>query len=163
MKTLYIVRHGKSSWDYEKVRDFDRPLKERGIHDAYDMARRFKDLGRKPELIISSPAARALHTAIIFMRTLGVSDTDFRLAGDIYDARISDVRDVIYSVEDEIDSVMIFGHNPAFTELANELGSQRIDNVPTCGVVILDFKTEKWTRLDKHQIAYQYFDYPKNA
>ena len=72
MKTLYIVRHGKSSWDYDNIKDIDRPLKEKGILDADEMAGRLRDMGRKPERIISSPATRALHTATIFQRILQV-------------------------------------------------------------------------------------------
>ena len=79
MKTLFIVRHGKSSWDYETVKDIDRPLGERGIHDAEKVAGRLRKSGRKPELMISSPATRALHTATIFQRILEIPDKNFKI------------------------------------------------------------------------------------
>ena len=163
MKTLYIVRHGKSSWEFEKVKDIDRPLNERGIHDGADMAGRLKKMGRKPELIISSPATRALHTATIFLRTLEVPDKNIIIDRDLYQADIEDVLDVIAGIDEAVDSVMIFGHNPTVTDLANELTTLRLDNVPTTGIVIIEFNTSKWTELDKHHVSYQYFDYPKNA
>ncbi len=112
MKTLFIVRHGKSSWDYDDISDIDRPLNERGIRDGYKMAGRLKKSGRKPGMIISSPAARALHTAIIFQRTLGISDRKFILDRDLYEAETEDIMEVIFGVDDGVESVMIFSHNP---------------------------------------------------
>ncbi len=163
MKTLYIVRHGKSSWDYDNVKDIDRPLKEKGIRDAAEMAGRLRDMGRKPERIISSPATRALHTATIFQRILQVSGTNFKLDEDIYDASRDDLLGVIYGIPDSTNSVMIFGHNPGMSHLAGMLTTLKLDHLPTTGLVIIDFETEKWTMINKQLVSYQYFDYPKKA
>ncbi len=145
MKTLYIVRHGKSSWDYDNIKDIDRPLKEKGILDADEMAGRLRDMGRKPERIISSPATRALHTATIFKRILQVPGTNFELDEDIYDASSEDLLEVIYGIPDSINSVMIFGHNPGMSHLTDMLTTLNLDHLPTTGLVIIDFETEKWT------------------
>jgi len=163
MKTLYIVRHGKSSWENDGLKDFDRPLKYRGVHDAEKMAVRLKEKNNVPEIIITSTANRALTTARIFSRIMGVEDHMIYLTEELYLASVETILDVIYSVEDEVESVMIFGHNPGFTGLAIELSNLNIDNIPTSGLVKLDFSVNKWTEISKQHIASEFFDYPKNA
>ncbi len=163
MKTLYIVRHAKSSRDYPKVKDIDRPLKERGIHDADLVARRLKKTGRRPELIITSPATRALHTATIFRRILDIPEPAFKLDNTLYDATVDDILEVVYGVGDEVSSVMIFGHNPSFTYIVNDLTSLNLDNLPTSGLVIAEFNTGKWTEIDRQYVTFEFLDYPKKA
>lgn len=162
MKTLYIIRHAKSSWDFDTLLDFDRPLKERGITDATDMAARLKNAGHSPELIISSPAARALQTAKIFCEGLDIPESHISLSDDFYDAEYEDIMNVVSRMDDAFNSLMIFGHNPGFTELANHLGTMIIDNIPTSGIVILKFNTTKWKEIGRDRVIKQLFDYPKN-
>ncbi len=162
MKTLTIVRHGKSSWDYTDVNDIDRPLKVRGINDAYTMAQRLDSAGHKCDLIISSPASRAIHTALIFSRVLNISDEKMKINSGLFHAGEDEIMDIIYGVDDQVSALMIYGHNPGFTLLANYLSTLSIPNVPTAGLVILEFECQKWNEIDKTNCKTQFFDYPKN-
>lgn len=162
MKTLTIVRHGKSDWSYNGVKDIDRCLKERGINDGYEMARRCKDRGLIPDLIISSTATRAMHTALIFSRVLELSTEEIKVTGDLYLSGVEEIMSVIYGINDDINSLMIFGHNPGFTDLADHLSNLNIMNVPTTGMVVLEFDTEKWTSVSRNSIINEEFDFPRN-
>ena len=161
MKKLIIVRHGKSSWGYENVVDIDRPLKNRGIRNSYEMAARVLDANHVPDIIISSPAIRALHTAIIFLRVLKVPLDKLYVDELFYHAREQELLEKIKSTGKEIDTLMIFGHNPAFTSLANKFAKVEIDNIPTTGVVILNFEIDSWGEISKERLVEEKFDYPK--
>jgi len=160
-KQLYIVRHGKSSWKYESIEDIDRHLKERGIHDAYTMAKRLKDKKIKPELIISSPAARAFHTASIFARTLDYSPEQITIRSHFYPGEDSEIIDTIKGLDKNVHSVMIFGHNPAFTDTANHFLSEDLDKLPTSGVAMISFNSSSWKDIDKDNVRQAEIDYPK--
>jgi phosphohistidine phosphatase len=160
-KILHIVRHAKSSWDYENVSDIDRPLKQKGILNAYEMAGRMKDRKALPEFIISSPANRAFHTAMIFARVIGLSSGQFRIDPGIYGSDADVLYQMIKSLDNKYHSVMIFGHNPELTSLASFLAGESLDEVPTCGVVSLSFNTDKWREISKDNVAKIYFDFPK--
>ena len=162
-KTLFIVRHGKSTWDYPAVSDIDRPLKDRGIKDAYDMADRILKIGIMPDVIISSPAVRALHTAIIFSRVLQLPPDEIIINQDLYLAEYDEILSVITATDNSRKSLMIFGHNPGFTELANHLSGLNIDNVPTTGLVQLTFTTESWKGISRKCLSSEFFDSPHNT
>jgi phosphohistidine phosphatase len=158
---LIIARHGKSSWDYEAILDIDRPLAIRGITDSIRMAERMKSRGHIPSLIITSPAIRAIHTAVIFARVLNLSWEQLRIEEKIYPGSPEDILDLLEQVDDRYPSVMIFGHNPAFTELANHFLTHRIDNIPTAGMVILDFTSGNWKEIRNLKSQNELFDFPK--
>lgn len=160
-KQLFIVRHGKSSWKYESIEDIDRHLKEKGIHDAYTMAKRLKDKNIKPDLIISSPAARAFHTASIFARTLDYSPEDISIRNHFYPGDDSEIIDTIKEQDDHVSSVMIFGHNPAFTDTANHFLSKKLDKLPTSGIAMIYFNADSWKEIDKDNVDQVEIDYPK--
>jgi phosphohistidine phosphatase len=159
MKTLLLVRHGKSSWEYA-VSDKDRPLLERGINDALLVASSLKSLNLKIDAVFSSPANRALHTCMIFLRQLNFDFDKFQVTNELYDFSGDDVLHTIRSFDNKLATVMIFGHNPAFTHIANSLGNTYIDNVPTTGLVQLQFEVENWTSIKKGATIKQVF--PKN-
>lgn len=148
MKTVILVRHAKSSWEYS-VSDRDRPLMERGIRDAYKVAKEFNKKTVKIDAAYSSPANRALHTAIIFLRTLDFPFSKFELSDSLYDFSGDQVRSFIRSRDNDKDTIIIFGHNEAFTHVANSLGDQYIGNVPTSGLVQLKFDVEDWRSIEK--------------
>lgn len=143
MKTLILVRHGKSSWDYN-VSDKDRPLKERGINDAHLVGKHYKSNAADIEAAFSSPACRALHTAMIVLREFDFSLDRFQVTDQLYDFSGSSVIDFVSSLDNDLNKVIIFGHNYAFTNIANQLGSVSIDNVPTAGLVQISFNTDRW-------------------
>ena len=160
-KILHIVRHAKSSWDYESISDFDRPLKPRGIVNAHEMARRMNIRNTLPSLIISSPANRAFHTALIFARVIELPFNHIRIDPDLYGSDVDTLYHIIKDLDDKFRSVMIFGHNPEFTNLANFLAKDPIDEVPTCGMVSISFDTEKWKDIGKDRVKQVFFDFPK--
>ena len=160
-KQLFIVRHGKSSWDYD-AEDIDRPLKERGINDSHKMAKRLKDNKMKPQLIISSHANRALHTATIFARILDYPFANFTINKEIYEGDEDDILDMIKELDDDVSSVMVFGHNPMSTDLANMFLKDKLDKLPTVGIASITFKTDSWKSIDKKNVDTEFVDSPKN-
>jgi phosphohistidine phosphatase len=160
VKKLFIFRHGKSSWD-SVVDDIDRPLTERGVSDSYEMAKRMVERGEVPERILSSPANRALHTAVIMSRIWNLPEEAINLRADLYLPEIKDIHHVVLDVPDSVDAVAIFGHNPAFTEFANMYLSDKVDNIPTAGVVILAFASDTWRTIQSATVQTEYFDFPK--
>ena len=160
-KTLYIARHGKSSWDFENIADIDRPLSTRGVNNAYTMAERLRAKGMIPELLISSPASRALHTAVIYIRTLDLPWESLKINERIYYESANEILETIEQIDDNYSSIMVIGHNPAFTELANSLLQQPVDNIPTAGIVTIVFPTGQWKSIRKVKTEKEDFDYPK--
>ncbi|MEQ8220209.1 MAG: histidine phosphatase family protein [Arenibacter sp.] len=148
MKTAILVRHGKSSWEYN-VSDRDRPLMERGIKDVNKVAKEFSSNSIHIDAAYSSPANRALHTAMIFLRTINFPYSQFELSNELYDFSGEDVYRFIRGLNNNKDTVLIFGHNEAFTHIANSLGNMYIDNVPTSGLVQLKFDTNEWSTVTK--------------
>ena len=146
MKKITIIRHAKSSWEHQ-VTDFERPLKKRGLDDSFLISTYLKDKVIKPDLILSSDAIRAKSTAEIFIKTLNFQRIDFQTINKLYDFSGSDLLKVINNCEDTIDHLMIFGHNFAITSFVNTYGSVVYNNVPTCGLVSIDFNIDKWQNL----------------
>jgi phosphohistidine phosphatase len=145
MRTLYLVRHAKSSWGNPGLRDHDRPLNDRGLHDAPRMARLLAEQGVKPDLLVSSPAKRALTTALFFAEAFGISDDDVLRKPDIYEAFPQEILRIISELPDTAKTVLIFGHNPTFTDVANRFSEDDfIENVPTCGVVKIASSAPAW-------------------
>lgn len=143
MKTLIIVRHAKSSWEYP-VDDKDRPLKLRGITDAHLVANDIKGKIQTPDVIFSSIANRALHTCAIFTRSLEYPFDKVIIKESMYDFGGSGLLATVKSCDDAVDTLMVFGHNHAITAVVNTYGSQYFDNVPTSGVVAIQFDTNSW-------------------
>ncbi len=144
MKTLYMVRHAKSSWKHDVI-DHKRPLKGRGKRDGKLVSEYLSDKLTPPQKIISSGATRALSTAHYFKEAFQISDSDFEVTNTLYDFSGHGVMDIVKGLDNNWERVMIVGHNHAFTSIANMLGSTYIDNVPTCGFVELQFDTNNWS------------------
>lgn len=161
-RTLFIGRHAKSSWDFPGRNDIDRPLAERGLNNAYEMAYRTKKRGDRPEIIISSPANRALHTAIMFARELKVPFSGFQVDENLYMGGLDSILDIVSGVDNNTCSLMVFGHNPDFTDLANYFLKDHINNIPTCGMVKLVFNANGWENIQKSNLVDSLFDFPKN-
>lgn len=160
-KKLFIVRHGKSDWSAPDLSDIDRPLKSRGIRDAYKMAELLKQKKEHADLIISSPAARAIHTAIIFSRILQIPEKNILIEFELYMADSESIKTYCLGISDEYNKVMIFGHNPGFTALVNKYIPSEISNLPTSSLVILDFNCNSWKDIDPAVLQNHFFDYPK--
>lgn len=144
MKRIYLVRHAKSSWDNSDLRDIERPLNERGLKDAPFMGKLLRSKGVQPDLMVSSPAIRALSTAGYFKIALGVEGEDFWIRDEIYESLATTIFQLIQRLPESCDSVMLFGHNPTFTDVANMFSKSYIDNIPTCGVVCIQSTATNW-------------------
>ena len=133
-RKLFIIRHGKSSWENEGLDDIDRPLAERGIRSAHDMAQRLSEMGLVPDLILSSPASRALNTALIMSRVWTLEPGALQIHDNLYDAFIKEIEQVVASAPDDVLNLAIFGHNPSFTIYANQFLDESLDNLTTPAV-----------------------------
>ena len=162
MKTLVIVRHAKSSWKDASIEDRERPLNKRGERDAPRMGRRLADLVGTPDLIVSSPAARALATARIVADAVGYPVERIRADERIYEAGPARILDVVRGFDDEQDLVFLVGHNPGLTDFVNEVSHPRVENVPTCGVVELRLATGRWSDLSSSTVQRASFMTPKD-
>ncbi|MBN8677039.1 MAG: histidine phosphatase family protein [Chitinophagales bacterium] len=148
MRTLFLIRHAKSSWGNPGLRDFDRPLNDRGLHDGPRMAQLLAREKIQPDLLVSSPAKRAITTAQFFAEAFGVAVSDIRKEPAIYEANPTEILRLIAELPDEVNTVCIFGHNPTFTEVANLFAEDDIiENVPTCGVVKITSSADNWRSL----------------
>jgi phosphohistidine phosphatase len=162
MKHLIIVRHAKSSWADPGQRDFDRPLNGRGERNAAEMARRLKARGVRPQLIVASGARRAHATAKLMAEVFDYAKSDIAIVDELYEASPRVWLEQIRALPAQRDTVMMVGHNPEITALVAELCPEaRIDNVPTCGVLCLDYDVGDWTALARAKPRSWDFDFPK--
>ena len=163
MKRLTLVRHAKSDWSLPGQNDWDRPLNRRGQRDAPEMARRLRSRRLKPDLILASPAVRALTTATVMARELKVPAAQVLQDERLYLAAPPDMLAVIRELGGTARHLMVFGHNPGVTDCANRLSAgDQIDNLPTCGVFTATFDIQAWSELDWGGGNEAEFDYPKN-
>jgi phosphohistidine phosphatase len=161
MIKLVIVRHAKSSWDNPELDDFDRPLNNRGKKDAPEMGRRLAQRNITPDKIITSPAKRAAATAKRIAAEIFFPKKNISKEPAFYEASVEDFLSVLKEVSQNVKTLMIFSHNPGLTNLANYLSNAGIYNIPTCGVVEIEFENSSWSAIGKHSGKMVSFDYPK--
>jgi phosphohistidine phosphatase len=163
VKRLILVRHAKSDWSLPGQDDWDRPLNARGQRDAPEMARRLRSRRLKPDRILSSPAVRALTTASIMTRELRVAPSLLQAEERLYLSAPAELLAVVRELGGGSRHLMVVGHNPGITELANRLSAgETIDNMPTCAVFTARFEIASWDRLTWGQGEDAEFDYPRN-
>ena len=153
MKTLYLVRHAKSSWEND-ISDHDRTLNERGITDGKRMAKYIASLGVTVDLMLSSTALRAKATAGFFCTALNIAKKNIIYKNELYDFSGQQVVDIITGCDCSQETIMIFGHNNAITRIANFYGDLQFDNVPTTGVVKIEFEIDRWEDLTKGKTTF---------
>lgn len=156
MKKVILVRHAKSSWEFN-LPDHKRPLNDRGLSDAHLVSRTLKPTFIKPDAAFSSHAVRANTTAEIFMRNLDIESSFLEINTELYDFSGNGLVSVIKQLTNTLQSVMLFGHNHALTYFVNTFGSTYIDNVPTCGLVTLEFDIDNWAHLSKGKTIFTLF------
>jgi phosphohistidine phosphatase len=162
VKTLIFMRHAKSDWSIGGQKDFDRTLNNRGLGDAPRMGRRLLELGVKPDLVLSSPAVRAKTTAEYVSEQLGYNIDTIIYDDEIYEASVRSLLAVVNKIEDNVHSVVIFGHNPTHTYLAEYLTKEAIGNIPTAGAVCIEFELDSWKLVSEATGKMKWFEYPKN-
>lgn len=157
---MYLIRHAKSSWDYPHLSDFDRPLNKRGEKDAPLMGNVLVKENVDPDLIISSPAKRAITTAKVIASSIGYQ-LEIEENRNIYGADTQLMLNLVNGVSQEVNTLMLFGHNPTFTYFAEMLSGADIGNLPTTGVVGIEFDFDNWELVSSGTGTCFYYDYPK--
>ena len=161
MKTLLIVRHAKSSWDFPELPDYERPLIETGIARTRKVIHYLQEKEIKPELIICSYAVRAKATALLIAEGLNYPVDKISIEEKIYSGNEDDVFDLIFGVPNTIEQLLIVGHNPTFTNMANNFLENPLEWLPTSGVVCIEFKTDKWENIFKAKKTTKFVISPK--
>jgi phosphohistidine phosphatase len=163
MKTLYIVRHAKSSWSQDGITDFERPLNNRGLHDAPIMGSRLKQRKAAPAVIRSSAAMRAITTARLLAEVLEFPLENIEIDEGMYAAGSQDIYRIVRQLPQEAHAAMLVGHNPTMHMVANRLGGFSADNLPTCGICCIDFEVATWEEVLSAQGNLRYYEYPKKV
>jgi len=163
MKKLYLVRHAKSTREYPELTDFERPLNIRGRIDAPVMSELLKKMGITPDIILSSPANRALATARLFAEHLHYPLNKIKVVEEIYEAWRENLVDVLKKLDSGKVSVMLIGHNPGLQLLAEYLADFPHENIPTCGIVGLELHLDDWSDIKEKSGKLLFFEFPKKV
>ncbi|KUG08126.1 SixA phosphatase family protein [Solirubrum puertoriconensis] len=162
MKTLYLMRHAKSSWNFDGLSDKERPLNSRGRADAPHMGQALASRNIQPDLLVSSPAVRALSTAALVAKELNYPPDSIQVIPGIYEADAERLFDIITELPDEASSVLLVGHNPTLTDTVNMLSTRSLNDMPTAAVVCLHFHADQWAQVHRANSEFYFYDYPKN-
>lgn len=158
MKKIIFVRHGRAEDGSSGISDFERSLTTRGKIISKEMALRFRVHENNPGMLISSPAFRALETALIFAVECGVRPDDIKLNSDLYfKADMKHLLDIIKSLNDDHDNVTFFGHNPSFTEFADRLCAEGCEFMTKTSIVCISFKAKTWAEIKTGSGKLEYF------
>jgi phosphohistidine phosphatase len=144
MKTLALLRHGKSSWEAPELADFDRPLLPRGEHDAALIGDYLAETLGTPDLMLASPARRARETARIVAGQIGYAYEAVEEEPRVYEASADTLLTLIQGVDDRVGTLLMIGHNPGFSDLAARLAREPVEPLPTCGVALIEFGVDGW-------------------
>lgn len=161
MKRLTLIRHAKSSWKDAEMDDIDRPLSNRGKVDAPAMGAHLHARGLRPDQMVTSPAKRAAATARHIAAALEYPKQKIATNPMIYEADVPALMRVIRELDAGAHHVILVGHNPGFTDLANHLADAGIENIPTCGVVDIELAVKTWTEVAAGSGTVRYFEHPK--
>ena len=161
MKTLYLMRHAKSSWKHAELNDLERPLLEKGLKRTRLVIEYLQEKNTNIELIITSNAVRAVDTARIIAHAFKVDENNFRIEKGVYMADADSLFDQFFDLPEKVTQVMMIGHNPSITNFVNTFLDEKIDYLPTSGVVAINFDTDHWEELPlaSHQLGF--IVYPK--
>ncbi len=153
MKRLTLLRHAESNWNHPGLTDFERPLNERGRRDAAEMGDRLAKRNFKPEGIMTSPAQRALETLAIIAPAIDFPLKSIVHNKTLYGAGLTEMYKVMEKLDDTLEHILIVGHNPTWTDLANHLltgDRSSLYNLPPCGVVDLELKIQTWNEIHEN-------------
>ena len=151
MKKLIFVRHGKAEEESPEISDFERSLTLKGKAISRLMAHRLIEKEKSPGIILTSPAFRALETAIIFAGEYGIKADDVVMNNIMYTRMsLQNLPSLLSAIKEEVETVTLFGHNPSFTDIANSLSKEGCDFIPKSGVVCLSFKVMTWSGIDRN-------------
>lgn len=161
MKNLYIVRHAKSSWDFPELPDAERPLIEKGINNTKKIIKELNEKKITVGILVSSHTKRAYETSKLIATGINFPVEKIEVSNNVYQADRDEIFNIVFSQNDELDSLMIVGHNPALTQFANLFLEEKIDLLPTSGVISLSFETGKWIEVIKAKCETNFILFPK--
>jgi phosphohistidine phosphatase len=145
MKILYVLRHAKSDWSDASLPDFERPLNERGLKAAPKMGVFMRERGIEPDLIVSSPARRALETAQLVKEAAAFS-AEIRFESGIYEASVGDLMEIVSKTDDSTEKLLIVGHNPGFENLVGYLTGE-FHPMPTAALAEIELPVKSWKEI----------------
>lgn len=162
VRTLYLVRHAKSSHDDPTLEDIDRPLNKRGKSDSKLMGELLYEKGVRIDKLLISPSKRTRSTAKRLAKQLDFDKDSIQIDSTIYRCRTQALLEAIRSVDNQYKSLMVIGHNPSTIQVANHFQKDTIfTEVPTCGIVAIEFQGASWETLGHKEGDFKFFDYPK--
>lgn len=161
MKELIIIRHAKAEPATTSLGDMDRPLNERGKRDAPLMGGVLKARGAEPDLIVSSPAKRAIETAERIAEAVGYDSARIAVYDSVYLQEAPLLLELIRSLKDEHHRAYLIGHNPHLSELVTRLTGEGVGQLPTCGVAAIQFAVDAWAYVMEGSGRLVFFEYPK--
>lgn len=147
MKRLILARHAKSSWKYPELRDIDRPLNKRGKRASPIMGGVLRDRDIIPEAIFASPSARTRKTSQLLAGAVGFPADRIEHVDSFYGATPGGIVHFAQGLDDDLSCVMLVGHNPTWTEMCHRLTGEHLDNLPTSGILVIDFEIDRWKDL----------------
>ena len=161
-KTLILIRHAKSSWKHEGLTDFERPLNGRGKTAAPFMGKKLHNFGLRIDQVISSPSKRTTQTAKKICKEINYKFSDIEFDNSIYNSSSENLLDIINTLDNQFETVILIGHNPAITYLSNFLQNDSyMPNVPTCGIVSITFEDKGWLDIGDGTGSLYFYEYPK--
>ena len=160
MKTIYLVRHAKSSWSDPSLSDQKRPLNDRGLRNAPDMGRRLAEKAIRPGLIVCSPAKRAFTTATLIANEIAYPQKDILIDDRLYFDGISAMLDIIHKTDPALPSLMMVGHNPDMTTFLYQLSGYQLKSMKTCAIATISFDLH-WSGIQFKSGRLLDYDYPK--
>jgi phosphohistidine phosphatase len=160
MKTLLLLRHAKSDWNDSSLKDFDRPLAARGERDAPRIGKALRKRGQLPDLIISSPAARAKAT-IEAVSQAAKLNLEIRFDESVYGASSAELNKLVLGLPDKSSCAMLVGHNPGFEDLVGRLSGSH-ERMPTAALACIEFKVDRWEDVDDGEGKLVWLLTPKN-
>jgi phosphohistidine phosphatase len=145
-KTLTIIRHATASWGEAGQSDFDRPLTPQGLQDATLLGEHLAN-DQAPDKMVASPAQRTTESALAIAKSVNLSEEAIQWQSEIYDASLSQLLELVCSLSDGDQSVILIGHNPGLTSLCNHLAKSPVADLPTCGICQINFGCDTWQEI----------------
>jgi phosphohistidine phosphatase len=158
MKKLIFVRHGKAEDGSPEISDFERSLTLKGKSVSRMMAQKLKEKEVSPGIVVTSPAFRAFETASIFAGEFGIDQESILLKNEIYnDLTFTKLMHIISAVREDTESITLFGHNPSFSDITNNLCKEGCDSMPKSGVICISFNIRTWSEIKRNSGKLEYF------
>ena len=158
IKRVILIRHARAEEHAPQLSDSDRSLTLKGKQEAKSMAKILKDKEKNPGTVLTSPAFRALETAIIFCKEYAIEPGNIRICPEIYSMQDNEsYLAFLRSLDDEIDTVTMFGHNPMFSDVARYFTNSKTEDIPKTGIICISFNQEKWALLEPGSGKVDYF------